>query len=84
MGSRPARRKACTRQRDLRFLRRGPKSLVDEFLKPLDHRDRAHVGNELIDLAIFIEVELIDPLKLLVFYPAFKAEKVPIVPCIRR
>ncbi len=39
-----------------RFLLCRPKPLADELLKPLDHRDRAHVGGEPIDLAVFIEV----------------------------
>jgi hypothetical protein len=37
-----------------------------------------------IDLAIFVEVHLIDRLKLLALDLALKAKKVPIVPCVSR
>jgi hypothetical protein len=39
--------------------------LTDDFRKLLGRRDGTHVDNELIDLAIFVEVHLIDRLKLL-------------------
>jgi hypothetical protein len=39
--------------------------LTDDFSKLLGGLDGTHVDNELIDLAIFIEVYLIDRLKLL-------------------
>jgi hypothetical protein len=38
----------------------------------------------LIDPAIFVEVHLIDRLKLLTLNLALKAKKVPIVPCVGR
>src|SRR6185436_18214200 len=66
----------------LRARRRALKSLTDEFQKLLGRRDGTHVDRELIDLAIFVEVHLIDRLKLLPFKLALKAEKVPIVSCI--
>ena len=47
------------------LLSRRLKSLHDDFPEPLGHRDGAHVNNESIDLAIFVEVHLIDRLKLL-------------------
>jgi len=58
--------------------------LNDDFRKLLGHRDGTHVDNELIDLAIFVEVHLIDCLKLLALDLALKAKKVPIVPCVSR
>jgi len=67
-----------------RLLSRRLKSSTDQFRKLLGHRDGPHVANDLIDLAILVEVHLIDPLKLLILYLEFKAKKVPIVPCIRR
>jgi hypothetical protein len=45
------------------FLRRRLKSLHDGFRKRLSHRDGTHVDNDLIDLAIFVQVHLIDRLK---------------------
>ena len=60
------------------------KSLTDDFRKLLGHRDGMHVDNDLIDLAIFVEVHLIDRLKLLALELALKAKKVAIVPCISR
>jgi hypothetical protein len=62
------------------FLPRRLKSLHDDFRKLLGYGDGTHVDNELIDLAIFVEVHLIDRLKLLALDLALKAKKVPIVP----
>ena len=56
----------------------------DGFRKLLGHRDGTHVDNELIDLAIFVEVHLIDRLKLLALDLAVKAKKVSITPCVSR
>ena len=56
----------------------------DGFPELLGRRDGTHVDNQLIDLAIFVEMYLIDRLKLLALDLALKAKKVPIVPCISR
>jgi hypothetical protein len=58
--------------------------LTDDFRKLLGRRNGSHVDNELIDLAIFVEVHLIDRLKLLAVDLALKAKEIPIVPCISR
>src|SRR5439155_9763154 len=60
------------------------KSLNDDCRKLLGRRDGTHVDDELIDLAIFVEVHLIDRLKLLALDLALEAKKVPIVPCVSR
>ena len=60
------------------------KFLKDDFREPLGRRDGTHEDNEMIDLAIFVEVHLIDRLKLLALELTLKAKKVPIVPCISR
>jgi len=41
------------------------KSVTDGFRKRLGRRDGTHVDNYLIDLAIFVQMHLIDRLKLL-------------------
>ena len=41
------------------------KSLTDGFRKLLGHGEGTHVDNDVIDLAILVEVHLIDRLKLL-------------------
>jgi len=56
--------------------------LTDGFRKLLGHRDGTHVDDELIDLAIFVEVHLIDRLKLLALDLALKSKEVPIVPSV--
>ena len=66
------------------FLPRRLKSLSDDLRKLLGHRDGTHVDNEVIDLAIFVEVHLIDRLKLLAIDLALEANKVPIVPSVSR
>jgi len=48
--------------------------LTDDFRKPLSHEDGVHVDNELIDLASFVEVHLIDRLQLLALELALKAK----------
>jgi hypothetical protein len=58
--------------------------LSDDLRKLLGHRDGTHVDNEVIDLAIFVEVHLIDRLKLLAIDLALEANKVPIVPSVSR
>jgi hypothetical protein len=58
--------------------------LKDDFRKLLGRRDGTHVDSELIDLAIVVEVHLIDRLKLLALDLPLKAKKVPIVPCVSR
>src|SRR5258705_349082 len=63
---------------------RGLKSLRDDFCKLLGRREGTHVDNQLIDPAIFVEVQLIDRLKLLALNLALKAKEVPIVPCVSR
>jgi hypothetical protein len=60
------------------------KSLHDDFRKLLSRRNRTHVDDKLIDLAIVVEVYLIDCLKLLALDLAVKAKKVPIAPRIGR
>jgi hypothetical protein len=57
------------------FLPRRLKSLNDDFRKLLGHRDGTHVDNELIDLAILVEVHLIDRLKLPTPELALKAKE---------
>ena len=47
--------------------------MTDDFRKLLGHRDGTHVDNEVIDLASFVEVHLIDRLKLLALELALKA-----------
>src|SRR5438552_2396797 len=64
------------------FLPRRLKSLNDGFHKLLGRRDGTHVDNELIDHAIFVEVHLIDRLKLLALDLALKSKEVPIVPSV--
>ena len=49
------------------------KSLTDGFRKLLGHRDGTHVDDKLIDLAVFVEVHLIDRLKVLALELALKA-----------
>ena len=58
--------------------------MTDGFRKLLGHRDGTHVDNDVIDLVIFVEVHLIDRLKILALELAFKAKKVPIFPRISR
>jgi hypothetical protein len=64
------------------------KSLHDDFPKPLGYRNGTHVDNDLIDRAIFVEVHLIDRLKLLALDLALdlalKGKKVPTGPGISR
>src|SRR5258708_1751313 len=60
------------------------KPLSDGFRELLGYREGTHVDDEPIDLAIVIEVYLIDRLKLLTFDLALKAKEVPIASCIGR
>jgi len=56
----------------------------DGYGKLLGHRGGTHVDNEMIDLAIFVQVHPIDCLKLLALELAIKTKKVPVVPGISR
>jgi len=58
--------------------------LTDEVPKLLGHRYGTQVDNELIHPAVFVEVHLIDRLKLLALKLPLKAKKVPIVSCMSR
>src|SRR6266478_6024121 len=60
------------------------KSLHDGFRKLLGRRDGTHVDNEVVDLAISVEVHLIDRLNLLALDLSLKAKKIPIVPSLSR
>jgi hypothetical protein len=46
----------------------------------LRHRDGTHVDNDVIDPTLFVEMHLIDRLKLLALELALKAKKEPMVP----
>ncbi len=60
------------RETTVLFLPRRLESLHDGFRKLLGHRDGTHVDNDVIDLAIFVEVHLIDRLKVLALELALK------------